>query len=405
MARFRRTKYLFVHWEDREFVDIARLLRGEAAVAPLRRILAISTLTAKEHVLVRSELDLLLSVPSDAWVNRDGSDAEALRALALRGLLLSDEPDDRLRELVRRDQALSSSQWNIYAALYHFLTKWRDVDTDLEPLDEEDDLGELEAEGIAAFVEAYGPAPPHFHSVADPLEVKALPVVEPEHGVWSTLARRRTTREFTPEPLAAEELSLILRHTFGCWGYSAVADGVVILRKTSPSGGALHPTEVYPLIRNVEGIAPGLYHYGVERHELALLEPLSAEDGAVIAAEFASGQPFVRDAPALFLLTTRFYRSFWKYRRHRRAYAVLLMDAAHLTQTFYLVCAELGLGAFVTAAVNGANMEERLGLDPFAEGALAMCGCGRPAVESAADWEFDPYVPGATTVARPGRPS
>jgi putative peptide maturation dehydrogenase len=398
MSRFRRTKYLFVHWEDREFLDVARLLRGEAVVAPLRRILAISVLTAKEHTIVRGELDLLLSVPSDEWVERSDSDAEALRALALRGLVLSDEPDDRLRELVRRDQALSSSEWNVYAALYHFLTKWRDVDTDLEPLDDGRDLEELEAEGIAAFVETYGPAPPHFHSVPDPLGVTALPLVEPKRGVWDTLARRRTTRAFAPGPLSAEELSLVLRHTFGCWGYGAVADGVVVLRKTSPSGGALHPTEVYPLIRNIEGIEPGLYHYGAERHELALLERLAPDDGAALAAELASGQQFVGEAAALFLLTTRFYRSFWKYRRHRRAYAVLLMDAAHLTQTFYLVCAELGLGAFVTAAVNGANIEERLGLDPFAEGALAMCGCGRPAAEGAADWEFDPYVPGETTV-------
>jgi nitroreductase len=47
---------------------------------------------------------------------------------------------------------------------------------------------------------------------------------------------------------------------------------------------------------------------------------------------------------------------------------VALMDAAHLAQTFYPVCAELGLGAFVTAAVNGANIEKRLGLDLFTEG-------------------------------------
>jgi putative peptide maturation dehydrogenase len=398
MTRFRRTKYVFVHWEDRDFLDVPRLLRGEAAVAPLRRILAISVLTAGEHAIAREDLDLLLSVPSDEWVERGGSDAEALRVLALRGLVLSDEPDDRLREFLRRDQALSSSEWNIYAALYHFLTKWRDVDIHPGALEEEDDVEELEAEGIAALLETYGPPPPHFHVTANRLAVTALPLLEPDGGMWNTLARRRTTRAFAPGPLSAEELSLVLRHTFGCWGYSAVADRVVVLRKTSPSGGALHPTEVYPLVRNVEGVEPGLYHYGAERHELELLERVSPDQSAALAAQFASGQAFVGTAPALFLLTTRFYRSFWKYRRHRRAYAVLLMDAAHVSQTFYLVCAELGLGAFVTAAVNGANIEERLGLDPFTEGALAMCGCGRPAPEDESDWAFDPYVPRETVV-------
>jgi putative peptide maturation dehydrogenase len=398
MSRFRRTKYVFVHWEDREFLNVPRLLRGEAVVEPLRRILAISVLTAKEHTIVRDELDLLLSVPSDEWVERSGTDAEWLRALALRGLVLSDEPDDRLRELRRRDEALSSSEWNIYAALYHFLTKWRDVDIEPGLLGEDDEIEESEAEGVAAYVETYGPPPPHFHSVPDPLAVTPLPLVERKRGLWDTLAQRRTTRAFARRPLTAEELSLVLRHTFGCWGYSPVADGVVVLRKTSPSGGALHPTEVYPLVRNVEGVEPGLYHYGAESHELALLERITPDDGADLAAEFASGQPFVREAPALFLLTTRFERSFWKYRRHRRAYAVLLMDAAHLTQTFYLVCTELGLGAFVTAAVNGVNIEERLGLDAFAEGALAMCGCGHPAAEDTPDSDFDPYVPRTTVI-------
>jgi putative peptide maturation dehydrogenase len=196
----------------------------------------------------------------------------------------------------------------------------------------------------------------------------------------------------------AEELSLVLRYAFGCRGYSRVTDGVTVLSKTSPSGGALHPTEVYVLARNVEGVEPGLYHYGAERHELELLVRLTPDEGGSLAIELASGQPFVGDAPALFLLTTRFYRSFWKYRRHRRAYAVLLMDAAHLAQTFYLVCTELGLGAFVTAAVNGANIEEQLGLDPFTEGALAICGCGRPATDEELDMNFEPYVPRDTMI-------
>ena len=57
------------------------------------------------------------------------------------------------------------------------------------------------------------------------------------------------------------------------------------------------------------------------------------------------------------------------------------------------------LSSFVTAAINGANIEERLGLDGFTEGALAICGCGIPAEhESAADPKFLPYVPGETVL-------
>jgi nitroreductase len=80
-----------------------------------------------------------------------------------------------------------------------------------------------------------------------------------------------------------------------------------------------------------------------------------------------------------------------------------MMDAAHLSQTLYLVATELGLGAFVTAAINNADIEERLGIDGYREGVLAVCGFGRPAAErSPFDPEFLPFVPRET--ARGGVP-
>ena len=65
-----------------------------------------------------------------------------------------------------------------------------------------------------------------------------------------------------------------------------------------------------------------------------------------------------------------------------------------MSQTLYLVATELGLGAFVTAAVNNADIDERLGIDGYREGSLAVCGFGRPAAErSPFDPEFLPFVP------------
>jgi SagB-type dehydrogenase family enzyme len=101
------------------------------------------------------------------------------------------------------------------------------------------------------------------------------------------------------------------------------------------------------------------------------------------------------------VMTARFERSFWKY-RHPRGYAVVLMDAAHLSQTLYLVAGELGLGAFVSAAVNAGNIEDLLGLDGLGEGVVAACGVGRPsALRSPYDPEFEPYVPRETAIAPP----
>jgi nitroreductase len=94
-------------------------------------------------------------------------------------------------------------------------------------------------------------------------------------------------------------------------------------------------------------------------------------------------------------MTARFFRNHWKYRKNPKTYGVILMDAAHLSQSLYLVAADLGLGAFVTAAINSVNIESRLGLDGCRESPIAICGAGIPA-DDRFDPEFHPYTPRAT---------
>jgi putative peptide maturation dehydrogenase len=206
---------------------------------------------------------------------------------------------------------------------------------------------------------------------------------------------RRTTRAFDPDiPMTLEQLDTILRYVFGCHGYARNTADVVCIKRTSPSGGGLHPVEVYPIVSNVTGVAPGVYQYNARAHSLIAVESLSDAEAYSVAAAFMAGQGFFGAAHVSFVLTARYYRSQWKYRRHDRAYAGILMDAAHLSQTLYLVSADLGLGAFVTMAINGRDIEERLGLDGVAEGAVAMVGCGpRHPAGSPLELAFVPHQP------------
>src|SRR5205085_12699933 len=137
-----------------------------------------------------------------------------------------------------------------------------------------------------------------------------------------------------PRPVSLAQVSTVLQETFGCHGSDSLYDRLTILRKTSPSGGALHPVEAYPLVLRAEGVETGLYHYGVERHSLELLRELDEAGAADLAAAFTAGQGYFASAAVLVALTVRFERSFWKYPRHDRAYAVTLLDAGHLGQTF-----------------------------------------------------------------------
>ena len=56
----------------------------------------------------------------------------------------------------------------------------------------------------------------------------------------------------------------------------------------------------------------------------------------------------------------------------------MLLDSGHLSQTFYLLAAERGLGAFYTAAINDVDVAALLRLRPQAEIAIGANGVGVP---------------------------
>ena len=137
----------------------------------------------------------------------------------------------------------------------------------------------------------------------------------------------------------------------------------------------LHPVEAYLIVQNVEGLAPGLYHYHAVAHALEALP-----DAPVPLAEFAmhavAEQHWFANAHAMVVLAPRYDRSFWKYRSHAKGYRAIVLEAGHLSQTLYLAATEAGLGAFITCAINEIPLEAALGLDHASNGILALCGFG-----------------------------
>jgi putative peptide maturation dehydrogenase len=403
MVRVRRSRYVCFFYDDFPFLDIGLLLRGTVEPVTVRQVYALSILRGEAIPLSPDELDLAASTPSDVWV--EAVDEEATRELARKGVLLSDENDPELETLRARHESLQGMGWNLEAALYYFLSKWRGIDLRrLAGQDEASDLLPPTDEAVRAFVDHFGPPPAASFSVATPLAVRELPLVERKGELYDVLLRRRTTRSFDRRaPLAQWELAVVLRYVFGYHGYVPLLGQVTTLKRTSPSAGGFHPIEAYPLIMAVDELDPGLYHYNAAEHALELLVPLGVEEARAAATAFVCGQTYFGDAHVLLVLAARFDRAFWKYRNHHKALTALMMDAAHLSQTLYLVATELGLGAFITAAINNADIEERLGIDGYREGVLAVCGFGRPAAEpSPFDPEFLPFV--ARETGRDGVP-
>jgi putative peptide maturation dehydrogenase len=397
MVRVRRSRYVCFYCDDFPFLDVGLLLRGTVAPVTVRQVYALSILRGEPVPLSADEFELAATTPSDDWV--EAVDEATVRELARKGVLLSDEHDPELDVLRARHERLERTGWNLEAALYWFLSRWRGIDLRrLAGQDEAADLLPPTEEAVRAFVGQFGPPPAAFASLAAPLAVRELPLVERDGELYDLLLRRRTTRSFNPgAPLAQWQLAVVLRYVFGYHGYMPLLGQVTTLKRTSPSAGGFHPIEAYPMITAVDGLDPGLYHYNAAEHALELLAPLGADEARAAATAFVCGQTYFGDAHVLLLLSARFERAFWKYRNHRKALTALMMDAAHLSQTLYLVATELGLGAFVTAAINNADIEERLGIDGYREGVLAVCGFGTPAAApSPFDPQFLPFVPRQT---------
>jgi putative peptide maturation dehydrogenase len=376
--------------DDEDWVPgpLARTRHFSVRVEDDGRLVATAVLAGREFWLTTGELALLLRYPvGDGVAPAPDDDPALLRRLAERGLLVSASSTGRFAELRRREQALEAPEWHRQAASFHAMTRWSDVRS--SPA-----LGSFPRDPAA------WPPPAHFHLPASVVATTALPAPTGLGALSHALSRRRTTtRGFDVDAsVTLEQLSTILHWVYGSHGLREVVPGeLTLVRKTSPSGGAQHPTEAYLVARRVDGLAPGLYHYGVEHHVLELLDDLVGRDLVALNEELLAGQAHLAGASVVFYLTSRYARTFWKYPRHAKAYKVLLLDAGHLSQTSYLVCAQLGLAAFVTAAINEANVDALLGLDAFTEGAVLATGCG-VALDPGAEPVYSPSSrdPGAT---------
>ena len=204
---------------------------------------------------------------------------------------------------------------------------------------------------------------------------KSLPSrVFPESEFIRVLMARKTHRRFSKREVTLDAISQLLSLVWGVTGYFHSSLFGTSLHKTSPSGGARHPGEVYVMALRVKGLSPGLYHYHPAHHRLETVSTKATRERAWL---YCARQDYVRNAAALFLMTAVFRRTMWKYHL-ARAYRVVLLDAGHLCQTFCLVATWLGLAPFCTAALNDTLIERDLGIDGIRESVIYVAGLGLP---------------------------
>lgn len=174
------------------------------------------------------------------------------------------------------------------------------------------------------------------------------------HPLWSVIARRRSRRDFTNDPLTLSQLSQLIWATQG----TTLQLGAIALR-AAPSAGALYPIETYLTINRVETLPPGVYHYNPID---IVLEKLN--EGKHCGSELAAAalhQDMVSDAAATFVWTAVIPRTKRKYRQ--RCYRYIYLDAGHIGENLYLAAEAMGLGCCTVGAFFDEEVNRIIGVD------------------------------------------
>jgi putative peptide maturation dehydrogenase len=378
--KIRRCSILLVEPRDGFDLDLAGLFSGRSAAVARTRWIALAPHLDREVELDDDEMAALGRIGSGAWVEVDMHIAapDVLERLVAKGIVVV-EGDAAANA---RDEKLRASHWSPLAAASHYFSRWSDAGMD----------GRAEVSmrhSLAEIVDEFGVPPPHVVEKCDAHDHVPLARSEPS-ALHALMQQRATCRNFAKHAmLDRAAFAALMQRVFASDADVELHPGVRALKKSNPSGGGLHPLEAYVLVRRVAGVASGLYHYNAVEHALEPIAKLTADEADARALVFVAGQQYLAEAPVLVVLAARFARSFWKYRRHPKAYRAIVLEAGHVSQNLYLAATELGLGAFVTAAINEIAIEQALALDALEESALAVCGFGARA-NTRTTIEFDP---------------
>jgi putative peptide maturation dehydrogenase len=365
--KLRRCAVLYIEPREALSIDWKVVLAGGSALAASTHWVALAPHLDLELTIDAGQLTALGGLSHTVWLERTAAEQRfgevCIAGLLELGLLIGDTPQYAVAR--ERDETLRATHWRPLSALTHTYGRWRGV------------TGEtgMEAPSFAALLERYGePPPPTF----DLGEGDALKLPGAAAGrMDEQLLQRYTGRNFDLQASVPLDVAArLLQRTFGAQEVRRVGPHSSVLKKTSPSGGGLHPVEAFVLVQRVDGVAPGLYHYHPVNHELRPLRALDSEAAAALSRYMLADQHWLSGAPLQVVMVARLERSFWKYRNHQKAFRALALDAGHLSQTFYLLAAEAGMPAFITAAINDADIEKTLGLDHLRHAVVAMCGCG-----------------------------
>jgi SagB-type dehydrogenase family enzyme len=200
----------------------------------------------------------------------------------------------------------------------------------------------------------------------------------------SLLQNRRTRRKFQDGELSETLLATLLLRGAGLNGELRYDDGTPLPLRTYPSGGALYPLEIYPILLRwaeppptkdlpTQDFPQGLYHLDIYDSALSLL---SEGDYRTKLKEAFIGDKMMDNAVAVLVITALFPRNKFKY--GERGYRFALMEAGHLAQNLILTGQALGLSVVPMGGFLDRRLENLLEVDGVEESVIYPMIIGFP---------------------------
>lgn len=255
--RLRRRYGLMCYWHNGAFV-----VHGYPGMSPAK----MDPIAAEILAAFDEWIELQEAVDKFAGFDPE-SVMQAVTVLRQSGLLLAEGSED-----ADEDEAIAR-QWGPWApesSFFHYATQdacYARAELSDFPFDP------TTGDAVSAELDPTGDGRTHTLFAAYPNADRLLLPRRPTQltkPFCDVLYSRRTHREFAETPVPLETLSALLATVFGPVDF--VNSGrSALMRRTSAAGGSRQELDAYLCIRNVEGVAPGIYHYNCLEHSLELL--------------------------------------------------------------------------------------------------------------------------------------
>ena len=185
----------------------------------------------------------------------------------------------------------------------------------------------------------------------DDSEVITLPEprYDSEISLEESLLNRRSTRNYSNEPVTLQEVSQLL------WAAQGITDDAG--HRTAPSAVALYPLSIYVVVGNVQEIVDGVYIYQPDDHTIKRLIDEDIRNELSIAA---MGQASVRQGVVSFVVTVDYGIVMSRFGDKGERFGTL--EAGHAAQNLCLQATALDLGLVTAGAIYDDQVAEVLDL-------------------------------------------